>query len=176
MTLQWSGHNEMSKRWTVGVLKNTHRDYFFVPPPACCANFVNSCVRRFCFKKLQPSNVSMFHQHFVTIRNALQEHSGIARLTAVDEWLILSKRNFKFDLGDVLLLPSAKCGWRKCRKERKEELIREQKSFIHSFCLMLTVGSKYHLCLHVKLQVYLLDCGTWWQGYLIPGCRHLGQD
>lgn len=26
---------------------------------------------------------------------------------AVDEWLILSKRNFKFDLGDVLLLPSA---------------------------------------------------------------------
>lgn len=30
------------------------------------------------------------------------------RLTAVDEWLILSKRNFKFDLGDVLFFPSAK--------------------------------------------------------------------
>lgn len=32
-----------------------------------------------------------------------------AGLTAVDEWLILSKRNFRFDLGDVLLfLPSDK--------------------------------------------------------------------
>lgn len=36
---------------------------------------------------------------------------SLVRLTAVDEWLILSKRNFKFDLGDALLvLPSDKRG------------------------------------------------------------------
>lgn len=36
-----------------------------------------------------------------------QRSESLVRLTAVDEWLILSKRNFKFDLGDVLVfLPS----------------------------------------------------------------------
>lgn len=38
-------------------------------------------------------------------------------LTVVDEWLILSKRNFKFDLGDVLVLPSMEYGSRKWKRK-----------------------------------------------------------
>lgn len=39
-----------------------------------------------------------------------ETRQGPVGLTAVDEWLSLSKRNFKLDLGDVLFLPSAKRG------------------------------------------------------------------
>lgn len=72
-------------------------------------------VRWFSFKSY---NLEMFFFFFLMgsmgQENVLQEHlskdanrAGTPRLTAVEEWLILSKRNFKFDLGDVLLLPSA---------------------------------------------------------------------
>lgn len=73
--------------------------------------------------------------------------AGITRLTAVDEWLILSKRNFKFDLGDVLLLPSAEDG-------SKEKLIRGQKSVISKMSFCQNVDSRIlilSVCLHVNL-------------------------
>lgn len=64
--------------------------------------------------------------------------TGFMRLTAVDEWLILSKRNFKFDLGDILLLPSAEDG----HKERTAYHRTKFFKFSLACMKMLTLESK----------------------------------
>lgn len=72
----------------------------------------------------------------LTIINTHANQTGFMRLTAVDEWLILSKWNFKFDLGDVLLLPSAEDG----HKERIA--YRRTKFSKFAFMKMLTLKPK----------------------------------
>lgn len=58
----------------------------------------------------------------------------VLKLTVVDEWVILSKRNFKFDLGDVLFFPSA--------KDKKETEMKGRKCSLENKNLHSTVRSK----------------------------------
>lgn len=72
----------------------------------------------------------------------------------MDEWLILSKRNFKFDLGDVLLFPSAEPSGVVINKNKKRE--ENEKIFCHlSYSESLTRRFDFERVTNERLPVGL---------------------
>ncbi len=169
----------MSKKIESKCIKNKKKGLFLLLTVWCTDSVISSVIS---FEMLI---LFPFYLHFVT-------ETRFTRKKTVKKMLIMQKlRDLQLWMsgsfcqsGTSSLTSVTSCFSRLLKmvtgheKERKEQLISEhtKKTVSSQMSLSQRLESEiWRLFVHLqakKFQVYLLDCGTWWRAYLIPGCRH----